>query len=125
MIKNSRAVQKHERSRIYGIHLLPDELVIHIFTFLSRKDCKTSRLVSKAWSVLAADHTFETVYIRPNSQSLKSLNAIAHHSFLHSRVRKLYFDLRPFELNLTKLEYLRLLIQQMRLGLELLPSHCS
>src|SRR6186713_2953052 len=113
MVKKSCALQIHEKTQFHGIHLLPDELVIHTFTFLSKKECKTSRLVSKAWSVLAADHTFDTVYIRPNSQSLKSLNAIAQHPFLHSRVRKLYFDVRTFETNLTKLAYLRLLIRQM------------
>ena len=125
MIESSCGAQAHQNSYSYSIDLLPSELIIQVFTFLSKRECKAARLVSKVWSVLAADRVFDTVYIRPNIESLGSLNAVAQHSYLRNKVTALYVDVRPFKSNLTKQAYLQLLIRQMRLELELLPDLSS
>lgn len=101
---------------------LPNELLIQIFMFLTRADCKRTRLVAKKWSLIAADLVFDCVYIRPHDENLNAFTAIADHPILHSRVIAIHFDARPFELGLTKDAYLQLLLRQLKLEIRDSPG---
>lgn len=75
----------------------PNELLVEIFANLTKADCKTGRLVSTTWSVLAASFVFDTVHVGSRDEGLKVFTTIAEHPFLSKKVIDLSFDTRLFE----------------------------
>lgn len=100
----------------------PNELLVEIFANLTKADCKTARLVSTTWSVLAASFVFDTVHVGSRDEGLKVFTTIAEHPFLSKKVINLSFDARLFEQGIGRNEYLQLLLQQTRLELQLHPE---
>ena len=96
-----------------------NELLVEIFTYLTKSECKTAQLVSTAWSVLAAEFIFNTIHIGSQDVGMRIFTTITEHSILSKNVIKLSFNSQLFELNISKNEYLQLLLQQIRLELQL------
>ena len=102
--------------------LFPNELLVEIFANLTKVDCKTARLVSISWSVLAAEFVFETVNVGPQGEGLQVSATIAEHPILSKKMMNLSFDPRLFERDIGRNEYLQLLLRQTRLELHLYPE---
>lgn len=102
--------------------LYPNELLVEIFANLTKADCKTARLGSIGWSVLAAEFVFDTVQIGPGGEGLQMFTIIAEHPILSKRVINLSFESRLFERDIGRNKYLRLLLRQTRLELHLYPE---
>ena len=103
------------------ISFIPNELLLQVFGYLPRADCKVARLVSRRWSALAAESVFSTICIGPWDKDLRKFNAIASHSILNRLVIEIIFDAREYEQNLTLNDYLQLLLCQLRIQLQLNP----
>ena len=96
-----------------------NELLIKIFTNLTKTDCKTAQFISIIWSVLTASFIFDTVYVDSQNESLKVFITITEHSFLNKKMINLSFDAQLFEQNIDRYKYLQLLLQQTKLELQL------
>ena len=51
----SKPCSKQQRTRQGMAGPFPNELLVEIFTYLTKSECKTTRLVSTTWSVLGAE----------------------------------------------------------------------
>ena len=71
---------------------LPLELWIKVLEHQKPRDWKSSRLVSRKISALAATFLFRTVYVSPSSEDLRVLSLIANHPSIRRAVRNIIYD---------------------------------
>lgn len=118
----SKLCSKRQKTRQEMAGPFPNELLVKIFAYLTKSECKTARLVSRTWSVLGAEFVFNTVHIGPWDVGMRIFTAIAQHSILSKKMVKISFDARLFEPDIGRNEYLQLLLRQTRLELQLYPE---
>ncbi|EPE31806.1 Ankyrin repeat-containing protein [Glarea lozoyensis ATCC 20868] len=71
---------------------LAAEILLEVFSLLSRHELKIIRLVSHAWKNSAQVLLFENVNLKLTRESFKRLQNIAHHEELSKYVRKITYD---------------------------------
>ncbi len=71
---------------------LPSEIVLAILKPLARSDLKSARLVSKIWSLCAAEFLFDVIYISPSKEDINVFEAITQHPVLSRCPRHLEYD---------------------------------
>lgn len=84
---------------------LPSEIVLAILSPLSRPDLKSARLVSKNWSLCAAEFLFDVVYISPSKEDVDVFQAITQHPVLSKCPRHLEYDGAEFLTDYSKDKY--------------------
>ncbi|KAL9062970.1 MAG: hypothetical protein Q9161_009681 [Pseudevernia consocians] len=77
----------------------PSELVLAILKPLTRPDLKSARLVSKIWSLCAAEYLFNVIYISPSKENIDVFEAITQHPVLSKCPRHLEYDGAEFLTN--------------------------
>ena len=103
--------------------LLPNELVLQVFSQLGKAECKAVRLVCRDWSALAAGLVHDRIHVSPQDENLQRFTAIAEHPVFSRTVNKLRFDARLYEHDLSEQDYLQCLLRQIRLQLCTTCSH--
>ena len=83
---------------------LPDEIILLILKSLEKYDLKSTRLVSKTWSSLAAEFLFDQVYVSAHPENLEVFSAIARHPLLSQCIKTLRYDAVDF-VDCTKRQY--------------------
>ena len=71
---------------------LPNEITLHILKSLDKSGLKSARLVSRSWSVLAAESLFYEVYVSAHREDLDVFNAITQHPLLSRCVKELLYN---------------------------------
>lgn len=71
---------------------LPSEIVLAILKPLARPDLKSARLVSKNWSLCAAEFLFDIIYISPSKEDIDVFEAMTQHPVLSRCPRHLEYD---------------------------------
>ena len=70
---------------------LPNEIVLALLSLLACSDLKSARLVSKHWSLCAAEFLFHTIYISPSKVDIDVFQAITQHPDLSRCPRHLEY----------------------------------
>lgn len=84
---------------------VPSEIVLSILSHLARPDLKSTRLVSKRWSLCAAEFLFDVIYISPSKEDIDVFQAITLHPVLSKCPRHLEYVGNEFLTHYSKEEY--------------------
>lgn len=76
----------------FGSSYMPAETVSNILRYLSFKDNKNVRLVSKDLSVFAARFVFESLYISTKLRDRETFTAVSEHSLYSQLVKEVVYD---------------------------------
>ena len=91
---------------------LSNEIILQILKSLGKSDLKSARLVSKTWSVSAAEFLFHRAYVSVHPENLEVFNAITQHPLLSKCVKTLKYDMVEFIDLDTEEDYFQLLWSQ-------------
>lgn len=91
---------------------LPSEIVLSILGYLAGPDLKSARLVSKHWSLCAAEHLFDVIYISPSKLDIEVFQAITQHPILSKCPRRLEYVGAEFLADFSKKGYAEELWEQ-------------
>ena len=69
----------------------PSEIVLSILSYLARPNLKSTRLVSKRWSLCAAEYLFDVIYVSPSKEDVDVFQAITHHPILSDCPQRLEY----------------------------------
>lgn len=84
---------------------LPNEILLAILRPLAPSDLKSARLVSKIWSLCAAEFLFNVIYISPSKEDIDVFEAITQHPVLSKCVRHLEYDGAEFLIDYSQAEF--------------------
>lgn len=93
---------------------LPTEIVLKILRPLSRSDLISARLVSKHWSLCAAELFFDVIYISPSKEDIDVFKAITQHPVLSKCPRHLIYNGAEFLSDYSKEEYAKSVIEGLK-----------
>lgn len=93
---------------------VPNELLLAVLQRLRKADLKSARLVSKRWSMCAAEYLFAKIFVSPHELNLQVFEAICKHPILRKCVKELEYDGVYFRPNLEFSEYIEQLWQTYR-----------
>ena len=96
---------------------VPNEIVLPILSYLAPPDLKSTRLVSKRWSLCAAKCLFDVIYISPSKEDVDVFQAITHHPVLSKCPHRLEYVGNEFLSHYPKDEYAKHLWKQTRFQL--------
>lgn len=92
----------------------PNEIVFSILSYLARPDLKSTRLVSKRWSLCAVEYFFDIIYISPSKEDVDVFQAITQHPVLSRCPRRLEYVGNEFLSDYPKNKYARNLWERTR-----------
>ena len=95
-----------------SIHSLPNETVMNIFRFLTRRDLNAVRLVQRAWTNHSAAALFDQVYISPHTEDLDVLMNLSRHPVYSTMPKKAIYLTDIWENNIGDLTYINNLVIQ-------------
>lgn len=84
---------------------IPNEIILQILKLLKKSDLKSARLVSKTWTVFAAEFLFDQIYVSVHPDNLEVFKAITQHALLSKCVKTLRYDAVDFIERYTKDDY--------------------
>jgi len=84
----------------------PNEVLLQVFSHLSRSDWKSVRLLSKAWSVTGAKQVFDEIRVGPSDRAMLSLMALSNHEHLREIPSRLRVEAQLVQPNLSVHEFL-------------------
>ncbi|KAL8950979.1 MAG: hypothetical protein Q9222_003013 [Ikaeria aurantiellina] len=96
---------------------LPNEILLSIFSYLSQRQIKAIRQVSKELAILGGHILINTVYISPRTEDIRVFRAITQHPDLRKSVVHLVYDTAQFT-HLSQNEYYAKLHTQLRLQIQ-------
>ncbi|KAI4284453.1 MAG: hypothetical protein L6R38_001412 [Xanthoria sp. 2 TBL-2021] len=76
---------------------LPNEVTLHILSFMPKMDIKQARLVCRLWAALGGQSLFDTIYVSPRETDMVVFESITQHTTLRNAPRHLVYDSTIFE----------------------------
>ncbi|KAI9734696.1 MAG: ssDNA endonuclease and repair protein rad10, partial [Candelina submexicana] len=83
------------------LQALPTETLLHVCSYLDKKDIKTARLICKAFNDCCEEFLIDRAVIAARYNTLEVLKQIASHPVFSRTVKTVVFDLSSFEQVLT------------------------